>query len=111
MSVDQLANENDSSVNDSSVNDIERIVAAGYPFALALCAMQLDALAPRMRTIVGTALAAAQLPWLLQAGRVWPVPPADDTLPHFPPIRFVEIGIFLVTIVAGAWIAASSSRR
>ena len=91
-------------------SDNERLVAAGYPFVLALCATQLDTFEPRTRTMIGIVLVLAQIPWLLQMGRVWPVP-QDDTLPHFPPIRFVEIGIFLVTIVAGTWIAVSSSRR
>jgi len=50
----------------------------------------------------------AQIPWLLQMGRVWPVPLPEDQLPHFPPIRFVEIAIALAAVAA---VAAGLTRR
>jgi hypothetical protein len=88
--------------------DNERIVAAGYPFVLAWSALQLDALDERARRWAGAALVLAQLPWLLAMGRVWPTPLPEDQLPHFPPIRYVEIAIALA---AGAAAAAAFVRR
>src|SRR5215471_1072683 len=82
--------------------DNERVVAAGYPFVLAWCALQLDAMDERGRRWAGAAIVLAQVPWLLEMGRVWPVPLPDDQLPHFPPIRYVEIAIVLASAAAGA---------
>jgi hypothetical protein len=82
--------------------DNERVVAAGYPFVLAWCALQLDAMDERWRTWAGAAIVLAQLPWLLQMGRVWPAPPPEDQLPHFPPIRYVEIAIAVGGVAAAA---------
>ena len=88
--------------------DNERVVAAGYPFVLAWCALQLDALDEPRRRWAGAAIVLAQIPWLLQMGRVWPVPLPEDQLPHFPPIRFVEIAIALAAVAA---VAAGLTRR
>jgi hypothetical protein len=89
--------------------DNERVVAAGYPFVLAWSAMQLDALDERDRRWAGAAIVLAQIPWLLQMGRVWPVPLPEDELPHFPPIRYVEIAIAAASVMAAA--AAALRRR
>lgn len=82
--------------------DNERIVAAGYPFVLAWTALQLDTLDESKRRWAGAVLVLAQIPWLLQMGRVWPRPLPDDQLPHLPPIRYVEIAIVLSSVVAAA---------
>jgi hypothetical protein len=82
--------------------DNERVVAAGYPFVLAWCALQLDTLDERARRWAGLALVAAQIPWLLQMGRVWPAPLPEDQLPHFPPIRYVEVALVLASVAAAA---------
>jgi hypothetical protein len=80
--------------------DNERVVAAGYPFVLAWSAMQLDAVDQRDRRWAAVALVLAQVPWLLEMGRVWPVPLPDDQLPHMPPIRYLEIAIVVASVAA-----------
>lgn len=90
-------------------SDNERVVAAGYPFVLALSASQLDGLAAASRRWAAAGLALFQIPWLVAFGRVWPVPPAGDGLPHFPPLRYVEIAIVLVSVLAA--IAVFAQRR
>jgi hypothetical protein len=80
--------------------DNERIVAAGYPFVLAWSALQLDAIDARARPWAAAALVLAQLPWLLEMGRVWPAPLSEDQLPHVPPIRYVEMAIAAATVAA-----------
>jgi hypothetical protein len=83
--------------------DNERVVAAGYPFVLAWSAMQLDAFDERTRRLAAAALVLAQIPWLLEMGRVWPAPLPEDQLPHMPPIRYVEIAIAVASVLgAGA---------
>jgi hypothetical protein len=82
--------------------DNERVVAAGYPFVLAWCALQLDAIDEPRRRWAAAAIVLAQIPWLLQMGRVWPVPLPDDRLPSYPPIRYVEIAIAVGTAAAAA---------
>jgi hypothetical protein len=82
--------------------DNERVVAAAYPFVLAWCALQLDTIDERRRRWAGLAILLAQIPWLLVMGRVWPVPLPEDQLPHFPPIRYVEIAIVLGSAAAAA---------
>ena len=74
-------------------SDTQRVVAAAYPFVLALCAFELDRLPEERRWIAGAALVAAQLPWLLVYGRI-----ALD----LPGIRLVEIVIFVASVVAAA---------
>ena len=80
--------------------DNERVAAAGYPFVLAWCALQLDTLDERRRRWAAVAIVLAQIPWLLQMGRVWPAPLPEDQLPHVPPIRYVEIAIALASAAA-----------
>ena len=82
--------------------DNERVVAAGYPFVLAWCALQLDEMDGRHRMWVGAAIVLAQIPWLLEMGRVWPAPLPEDQLPHFPPIRYAEIMIAVASVAAAA---------
>jgi hypothetical protein len=82
--------------------DNERVAAAGYPFVLAWGAMQLDALDERERRWAGAAVAIAQIPWLLELGRVWPAPPPGDSFPHMPPMRYVEIAIAAASVLAAA---------
>ena len=48
--------------------DNERVVAAGYPFVLAWCALQLDTMDEQRRRWAGAAIVLAQLPWLLEIG-------------------------------------------
>jgi hypothetical protein len=93
--------------------DNERVVAAGYPFVLAWCALTLDELETRRRRWVAAILVLAQLPWLLQMGRVWPTPLPDDQLPSFPPIRYVEMAIVLTAAAAGlyAWLRRGRLRE
>jgi hypothetical protein len=67
-------------------SDTQRVVAAGYPFVLAMCAFELDRLPERWRRIVGATLLVGQLPWLLVYGR---------TIPEMPGIRSIEILIFI----------------
>lgn len=74
-------------------SDTQRVVAAAYPFVLALCAFELDRLPEDRRWIVGVALVAAQFPWLLVYGRI---------APDLPGIRLVEIVIFVAAVVAAA---------
>jgi hypothetical protein len=90
--------------------DNERVVAAGYPFVLAWSAFGLDALDARARRWAGALLIAAQLPWLLQMGRVWPAPLPENQLPHFPPIRYAEIAIALGSAAAAAMVLARRPR-
>jgi hypothetical protein len=85
-------------------SDNERVVAAGYPFVLAWTAIQLDSLAGRERRWASIAIVLAQIPWLLQMGRIWPAPLAEGRLPHMPVLRFAEIGI--VFLSAGAALAS-----
>jgi hypothetical protein len=82
--------------------DNERVVAAGYPFVLAWCALTLDSMDGRARRWVVAALVAGQIPWLLEMGRVWPAPLPEDQLPSFPPIRYAEIAIALGSAAAAA---------
>ena len=82
--------------------DNERVVSAGYPFVLAWAALALDGLDDRQRRWVGVAVVAAQLPWLLEMGRVWPTPLPEDQLPHMPPIRYVEMAIAAASVLAAA---------
>jgi hypothetical protein len=82
--------------------DNERIAAAGYPFVLAWAALALDTLDARRRRWVGGLVVAAQLPWLLELGRVWPPPLPAHQLPHVPPIRYVEIAIVAAGAIAAA---------
>jgi hypothetical protein len=88
----------------------ERVVAAGYPFVLAWCALQLDTMEPRARRWVAAAMIAGQLPWLLEMGRVWPPPLPDDRWPSFPPIRYAEIAIALGSAAAAAVAFARRAR-
>jgi hypothetical protein len=81
-------------------SDNQRVVAAGYPFVLAWTALYLDTLSERDRRRAGVVLVLAQIPWLLEMGRIWPVPSPDGELPHFPMIRFAEIGILFLTAAA-----------
>jgi hypothetical protein len=74
-------------------SDTQRVVAAAYPFVLALCAFELDRLPEDRRRVVGGALVAAQLPWLMVYGRI---------MPDLPGIRLVEIVIFVVSVIAAA---------
>jgi hypothetical protein len=91
--------------------DNERVAAAGYPFVLALCAIELDTMPENRRRWAGACLVLFQIPWLLEMGRVWPRPPLGDfELPHFPPIRYVEIGIVILSVAAAA-VAAVERRR
>jgi hypothetical protein len=93
-------------------SDNERVVAAGYPFVLAWCAGPLDAMDERRRRWAGLLIVLAQLPWLLEMGRVWPAPPPDDQLPHMPPIRYVEIAIALASVgTAGVMIVRRAGAR
>jgi hypothetical protein len=80
--------------------DNERVVAAGYPFVLAWSALQLDAMDEGARRWAGVAIVLGQIPWLLEMGRVWPMPLPEDQLPHFPPIRYVEIAIVISSVAA-----------
>jgi hypothetical protein len=82
--------------------DNERVVAAGYPFVLAWCALQLDTIDEPRRRWAGAAIVLAQVPWLLAMGRVWPAPLPEDQLPHMPPIRYVEIAIVIASAAAAA---------
>jgi hypothetical protein len=91
--------------------DNERVVAAGYPFVLAWSAPLLDTLPGRDRRWAGAALVLAQLPWLLEMGRVWPVPPTDDQLPHLPPIRYVEIVIAIASVIGAGVIVMRRAGR
>jgi hypothetical protein len=86
--------------------DNERVVAAGYPFVLAWCALQLDAIDDPQRRWAGAAIVLAQIPWLLAMGRVWPTPLPEDQLPHLPPIRYVEIAIALASAAGAAIVFA-----
>lgn len=90
--------------------DNERVVAAGYPFVLAWCALQLDTMDEQRRRWVGAAIVLAQLPWLLEMGRVWPMPLPEDQRPHLPPIRYVEIAIALASAAAAAIVLAQRAR-
>jgi hypothetical protein len=92
--------------------DNERVVAAGYPFVLAWCALQLDTIEEARRRWAAAAIVLAQIPWLLQMGRVWPVPLPDDRLPSYPPIRYVEIAIALgaAALAALAWTKRAGTR-
>jgi hypothetical protein len=87
-------------------SDNERVVAAGYPFVLAWTAMALDALNERDRRWVGAVIILGQIPWLLEMGRVWPTPVPDGEYPHFPMIRFVEVGIVLLSAAAAVRVLA-----
>jgi len=69
---------------------------------LAWAALALDGLDDRQRRWVGVAVVAAQLPWLLEMGRVWPTPLPEDQLPHMPPIRYVEMAIAAASVLAAA---------
>jgi hypothetical protein len=80
--------------------DNERVVAAGYPFVLAWSVFALDAINERERRWAGAAIGLAQLPWLLEMGRVWPAPLPEGHLPQMPPIRFVEIAIVAAAVIA-----------
>lgn len=90
--------------------DNERVVAAGYPFVLAWCALQLDAMDDRTRVWTGIAIVLAQIPWLLEMGRVWPTPLPEDQLPHFPPIRYAEVAIAVVSAAAAVLVFARRLR-
>lgn len=90
--------------------DNERVVAAGYPFVLAWVALQLDTMDERSRRWIGAAIVLAQVPWLLAMGRVWPVPLPEDQLPHFPPIRYVEMSIVLASATAAVVALARRAR-
>jgi len=90
--------------------DNERVVAAGYPFVLAWCALQLDTMEPRTRRWVAAAMIAGQIPWLLEMGRVWPPPLPDDRLPSFPLIRYAEIAIALGSTATAAVVFARRAR-
>jgi hypothetical protein len=79
-------------------SDNERVVAAGYPFVLAWTAIQLDTLNERDRRWTSVAIVLAQIPWLLEMGRIWPAPLPEGELPHFPVIRFAEIGIVFLSV-------------
>jgi hypothetical protein len=70
-------------------SDSQRVVAAGAPFVLAACALELDRQPDDRRWKIGAALVACQLPWLLEYGR----------LVHIPAIRSIEIVLFLITAV------------
>ena len=91
--------------------DNERVVAAGYPFVLAWCALQLATMEPRARRWVGVAMVAGQIPWLLEMGRVWPPPLPEGQLPHFPPIRYVEIAIVLISAATAIVFARRAQPR
>lgn len=54
--------------------DTQRLVAAAYPFVLLAAGWELDRVAPRQRSVIGAAIAIAQLPWLVTYARVWPLP-------------------------------------
>lgn len=81
-------------------SDNERVVAAGYPFVLAWTAIQLDSLGERHRRWASIAVVLAQIPWLLELGRIWPAPPPPGVMPHMPMIRFAEIGIVVFSVGA-----------
>src|SRR5437763_970317 len=78
----------------------ETALLGGF-FALAWAVLRNRRLIAAAVGCVGLALVLAQVPWLLQMGRVWPAPLADD-LPHFPPIRYVEIAIVVGSVAAAA---------
>jgi hypothetical protein len=80
--------------------DNERVVAAGYPFVLAWSALQLDAMDEGARRWAAAAIVLGQIPWLLELGRVWPMPLPEDQLPHMPPIRYVEMAIVAASVAA-----------
>jgi hypothetical protein len=77
-------------------SDTQRLVAAAYPFVLAVCAFELDRLPERRQRFVGAALVVGQLPWLLVYGHI---------VPDLPGIRVVEIAIFVFSlgVAAVAW--------
>jgi hypothetical protein len=77
-------------------SDTQRVVAAAYPFVLALCAFEIDRMSERGKMIAGAVLLVGQLPWLIVYGRI---------LPDLPGIRVVEILIFLSTaaLIAVLW--------
>jgi hypothetical protein len=78
-------------------SDTQRVVAAAYPFVIACCGFALSRLDPPRRTRVGAVLVAAQLPWLLENGRIV----------HLRWLRGVEIAIVLVS----AWLVMERLRR
>lgn len=78
--------------------DTQRIVAAAYPFVLLACAWELDRLPPRWLPVLGAAIAAAQLPWLLAYARVTELP-----------LRAIDIGLSVAT-VAGLVAGLARSR-
>jgi hypothetical protein len=77
-------------------SDTQRLVAAAYPFLLAVCAFELDRLPERRRRFAGAALVVGQLPWLLVYGRI---------VPDLPGIRAAEVAIFVfsLAVAAAAW--------
>ena len=74
-------------------SDTQRVTAAAYPFVLILCGFELDRIAEDRRRLAGALLVAAQFPWLLVYGRL---------VPDLPGIRFVEILIFVASMIAAA---------
>jgi hypothetical protein len=74
-------------------SDTQRVVAAAYPFVLAVCSFELDRLPERRRRFVGAALVVGQLPWLLVYGRI---------VPDLPGIRAAEIAIFVFSLGVAA---------
>jgi hypothetical protein len=74
-------------------SDTERLVAAGYPFVIALCTRELATLDVRTRQGVGAALVLLQVPWLLTFGR----------LASLDWLRGVEVAIALVSAALAAW--------
>jgi hypothetical protein len=74
-------------------SDTQRLVAAAYPFVLAVCAFELDRLPERRRRLVGAALIVGQLPWLMVYGRI---------VPELPGIRAAEIAIFVFSLAIAA---------
>jgi len=81
-------------------SDTQRLTAAAYPFVIACCASQLQRFAPRQRAVAGAALLVAQLPWLLENGRVV----------HLAWLRGVEIAIVIVSASLAVWRLSLATR-
>lgn len=78
-------------------SDTQRVVAAAYPFMIACTGLALSRIRSPRGGWAGAALVAAQLPWLLENGRIV----------HLPWLRGVEIVIVLVS----AGLVAAGLRR
>jgi hypothetical protein len=76
-------------------SDTQRLVAAAYPFVVALAASQLDRLPRRWHVPLFIVVVGAQVPWLLVYGRVLEIPA----------LRAIEIGVFTASAVLAMYTA------